>query len=99
MSKALRIDYYRKRAGLTQAEMAKRLHIRRETLCRLETGRQYLTEAMENNIANLLGLTTDERNHMIGLSLYPGRAAERAPQPGANSQRLWLVAARPEAGS
>lgn len=97
----LNIAKYRKRAGLSQAEMAQQLRIRRETLSRLETGRQYLTEGMELRIAALLKLSDDERNHMLGLPLGAGTgAARRAPRPGSEStNRLWLVGAPAGAGS
>lgn len=91
----LNISLYRKRAGLTQQQLADKLRIRRETLSRLENGQQYLTEGMELRIALLLNLTDDERNHMLGLPLGAGTgAARRAPRPGSESKnRLWLVGA------
>lgn len=91
----LRIAFYRRRAGLSQSELAGRLRIHPGTLSRLENGRQYLTEMMEQRIAYELDLSSDERNHMLGLPLGAGTgAAGRAPQPGSDSsKRLWLVGA------
>lgn len=96
----LNIAFYRKRAGLRQAELADKLHIRRETLCRIERGRQYLTEGMEQRIAVLLDLSDDERNHMLGLPLGAGTgAARRAPRPGSDSTIRLVAGRRGSAGS
>lgn len=90
----LNIALYRKRAGLSQKAMAAQLHIRPETLSRVENGQQYLTEGMEQRIAMLLSLSDDERNHMLGLPLGAGTgAARRAPRPGSDST-IRLVAGR-----
>lgn len=89
----LRIAYYRKRAGLSQGELAHRLRIRPETLSRLENGRQFLTEAMELQLARVLELSDTERHHMLGLP-FPTGAAGRVPRPGPDSnKRLRLVRA------
>lgn len=92
----LRIAHFRKRAGLSQQALARKLRIRPETLSRLENGKQPLTEKMERLLVWHLNLTPAEQDQLLGLPAVNGRAVERTPGPGSVDTRLWLVNAQPE---
>ncbi len=76
-------------AGLTQAQLADRVGVRRETLCRVERGRQFLTPVLESMIAFNLGLVGDERNDAFGL---PIAGSGRKSRAAASNPGLRVVA-------
>lgn len=69
----IRIDYYLRQRGITQAELARRVRCNPATISRLASGKQFLSERMEQLIAHELELTDDERNHMLGFPFGAGR--------------------------
>lgn len=70
----IRINHYLRQRGITQAELARRVRCNPATISRLASGKQFLSERMEQLIAHELELTDDERNHMLGFSLGAGQA-------------------------
>ena len=60
-----RIRDLRKDAGMTQAELAKRLGIARPSVANIETGRQEIGSAGLVILAQIFDVTTD---HLLGLS-------------------------------
>jgi len=66
----IRIGEYRKRAGMTQAALARKLGITREHLSRIEGGRVFLTEMVERRIARHLNLSNEDQLIAFG---YPTR--------------------------
>lgn len=67
---------YRKRAGLTQAQLADRIGIHRDTYSRIESGRQYLTEGMQCRIAYALGIPPSRQAHAFGLPGGSGHGSD-----------------------
>lgn len=61
MKKAkIRLTYYRKLAGLTQAEIAQRLGVTMNTISNYEKGHTTPTMEVVVKLAHILGVTTDQ---------------------------------------
>lgn len=92
-----RIHEYRKRLGLTQAQLAQRIGCSRETINKLENDRTYLTEVMEGLLAHHLQISPSERNHCFGFP-EPALSPDRFDAKEAQSRRATLVALPRHAG-
>ena len=55
-----KIREYRERAGLTQAELAAKVGVRRETLLHLESGKYNPSLKLAMDLAKLFGVTVEE---------------------------------------
>ena len=55
-----KIREYRERAGLTQAELAEKVGVRRETLLHLESGKYNPSLKLAMDLAKLFGVTVEE---------------------------------------
>lgn len=62
----LQIAAFRKRAGLTQGQLAGRLRISRAYLSAIENGHTVLPEHIQRRIIKALGIAPDEVNVMLG---------------------------------
>jgi transcriptional regulator with XRE-family HTH domain len=63
-------EYCRKRAGLTQTEVAKEMNVTQGTVCAWETGRTYPTGEKVPALARLYGCRIDD--------LYAGAGSQQA---------------------
>lgn len=62
------LNRYIRRAGLTQRELAKRLHIHPSTVSKIASGRGfYFSPALQTRIAYECGIQPEELNHAFGL--------------------------------
>lgn len=65
----------RQEQGLTQAELAKRLGVHRDTISRVETGKRALELGEFFDWAEALGITSDELFERINTSILEASAA------------------------
>ncbi len=55
-----KIVYYRNKNGLTQTELAEKLHCSQAEIAKIETGRKVLTFPLACVIADIFGIKTDD---------------------------------------
>ena len=69
----LQIARFRRAAGLTQADLARRIGVTRQHLSAIENGHAELLEYMQQRIVRALELDPDDVNLMLGAPPFRGR--------------------------
>ena len=91
----------RKQKGMTQEELASRLHVVRQTVSKLEQGRSVpdadllvrLAEVLETTVAVLLGSPVEEPEDKDALAQALERLNETMAERNRRSRRIWKAVA------
>jgi len=84
---------FRKRAGLTQAELARRVGRSVRWISAIENGRAgYYSEGLERAIAHALNLTPDEIALAFGYAAWRPESIERVKGGGAPASTIRVIA-------
>lgn len=68
----------RQAAGLTQNQLAKKLHVSRSSIAMWETGKSHPRASMLVELSKVLGVTVDQLLEVGGNGEEPGGSCERA---------------------
>lgn len=86
----LRLREFRKAAGLTQAEMARRIGCAPSTYGQIERGDVLVSALLESLIAHELNLSLDDHNQAFGYPTFEPAPTNRAHERGAEDGRRRL---------